>query len=79
MEFASVLKGGTTLLESLLDVKILQSVENDPEFDLIRFAPPCSVIGQENLHHLLYQSDAKVKPIMAWTLSFPFFYLEFSV
>ena len=39
-------------------------------WDCIGFALLHSVIGLENLHHPLNQSDAKLKPIAIWSLTF---------
>ena len=54
--------------------------------DCIAFALLCSVNGLENLHHLLNQSDEKLKPIATWSLtfsrtlsSFACIYFEFSL
>ena len=38
--------------------------------DCIGFALLRSVIGLENLRHPLNQSDAKLKPIVTWSLAF---------
>ena len=39
-------------------------------WDWFRFASPRSVIGPENSHHHLDQSNAKLKPISTWSPSF---------
>ena len=39
-------------------------------WDCIGFALLCSVIGLENALHPLNQSDAKLKPIATWSLTF---------